>query len=80
MKTSFPSDIIIISSVYIHIIRRIVSKPLRNIAVFIYSEMLTDLTGSSALTGRRFAVNAASGTVYHLEPGGNGEQLLLPVG
>lgn len=47
---------------------------------FIYSEMLTDLTGSSALTGRRFAVNAASGTVYHLEPGGNGEQLLLPVG
>ena len=47
---------------------------------FIYSEMLTDLTGSSALTGRRFAVNAASGTVYHLEPGENGEQLLLPVG
>ena len=47
---------------------------------FIYSEMLTDLTGSSALTGRRFAVNAASGTVYQLEPGANGEQLLLPVG
>ena len=46
---------------------------------FIYSEMLTDLSGNSALTGRRFAVNAASGTVYHLEFDENGGQLLLPV-
>ena len=47
---------------------------------FVYAEILADPAGNSVQTGRRFAVNSASGTVYLYEESEDGSPVLTPWG